>query len=59
MISLFFAVDRRTELQGYTKENKKQEQIWPQGNFVARQPEKSLQPKKTLDPVSVETDPQR
>jgi hypothetical protein len=40
MITLFFAVDRRIELQGYTKENKKQEKIWPQGNFVARQPRK-------------------
>jgi hypothetical protein len=46
MIRLFFAVDRRTELQGYTKENKKQEQIWPQGNFVARQPEKKSATKK-------------
>jgi len=46
MISLFFAVDRRTELQGYTKENKKQEQIWPQGNFVARQPKKVCNQKR-------------
>jgi len=57
MITLFFAVDRRIELQGYTKENKKQEKIWPQGNFVARQPRKSLQPTKTLDRVSVEREP--
>ena len=56
MITLFFAVDRRIELQGYTKENKKQEQICPQGNLVARQPETNLQPKKTLDRVSVERD---
>jgi hypothetical protein len=58
MITLFFAVNRRIEQQGYTKKNKKQEEICPQGNFVARQPEKNLQPKKTLDRVSVERDPQ-
>ena len=40
MITLFFAVNRRIEPQGYTKENKKQEEICPQGNFLARQPRK-------------------
>jgi len=46
MITLFFAVDRRIELQGYTKENKKQEKICPQGNFLARQPRKESATKK-------------
>jgi hypothetical protein len=52
MITLFFAVNRRIEQQGYTKKNKKQEEICPQGNFLARQP------RKTLARVSVERDPQ-
>jgi hypothetical protein len=52
MITLFFAVDRRIELQGYTKENKKQEEICSQVNFLARQAT------KTLDRVSIERDPQ-
>lgn len=58
MITLFFAVDRRIEQQGYTKENKKQEEICPQGNFLAVNQEKSLKPTKTLDRVSIERDPQ-
>jgi hypothetical protein len=40
MITLCFTVNRRIEPQGYTKENKKQEEICPQGNFLARQPRK-------------------
>jgi len=40
MIALFFAVNRRIEPQGYTKENKKQDKICPQGSFFARQPRK-------------------
>ena len=46
MITLFFAVDRRIESQGYTKENKKQEEICPQVNFLARQPRKQSATKK-------------
>jgi hypothetical protein len=40
MMTLFFAANPRIEKQGYTKENKKQEEICPQGNFLARQPRK-------------------
>ena len=58
MTTLFFATNRRIEQQGYTKENKKQEEICPQGNFLAVNQEKSLKPTKILNRVSVERDPQ-
>jgi hypothetical protein len=58
MTTLFFATNRRIEEQGYTKENKKQEEICPQGNFLAKQPRKESVTNKALNRVSVERDPQ-
>jgi hypothetical protein len=59
MITLFFATNRRIEQQGYTKENKKQEEICPQGNFLARQSRKESVTNKDFKSGSVERYPQR
>ncbi len=46
MIALFFAVNRRIEPQGYTKENKKQEKYARKEIFLQGNQGRSLQPQR-------------
>jgi hypothetical protein len=59
MITLSFAVDRRTELQGTPKKIKSKKKYARKEIFLQGNRERSLQPKNTLDRVSVERNPQR